>query len=111
MHIVCFLPIKERRGGGVSMDKNWEMKPGNRYIIINADEPYARAIYEVLKAGEIAKGQWPEGQINFETWFEQTYNVTYEEYISYTRFMKAHKDDPVGVNILNRTTKKDILGV
>ena len=32
------------------------MKPGRRYIQINVDEPYAKAIYEVLKAGQIAKG-------------------------------------------------------
>lgn len=44
------------------------MKPGRHYIIVNIDEPYARALYEVLKAGQIAKGQWPEGDISFEEW-------------------------------------------
>lgn len=49
------------------------MKPGHRYFIINIDEPYAKAIYEVLKAGQMAKGQWPEGDIPFETWVKQTW--------------------------------------
>jgi len=49
------------------------MKPGHRYFVINIDEPYAKAIYEVLKAGQMAKGQWPEGDIPFETWVEQTW--------------------------------------
>lgn len=49
------------------------MKPGQRYFIINIDEPYARAIYEVLKAGQIAKGRWPEGDISFEEWIRATW--------------------------------------
>lgn len=43
-----------------------EMKPGREYFIINIDEPYAEEIYEVLKRGQIVKGEWPEGDISFE---------------------------------------------
>jgi len=50
-----------------------EMKPGKRYFIINLDEPYAREIYEILKRGQTAKGQWPEGDISFEEWQRQTF--------------------------------------
>ena len=49
------------------------MKPEQRYFIINIDEPYARAIYEILKAGQIAKGKWPEGDISFEEWIRATW--------------------------------------
>ena len=50
-----------------------EMKPGNRYFVINIDEPYAWKIYDVLKAGQIKKGEWPEGDITFEEWIDQTF--------------------------------------
>jgi len=50
-----------------------ELKPGNEYFIINLDEPYAQEIFEVLKRGQMAKGQWSEGDITFEEWQEQTF--------------------------------------
>ena len=49
------------------------IKPGRKYFLINLDEPYAEEIYEVLKRGQIAKGEWPEGDISFEKWIEQTW--------------------------------------
>lgn len=49
------------------------MKPGNRYIIVNIDEPYAEEIYEVLKRGQEDKGEWPEGDISFEEWVRETF--------------------------------------
>jgi hypothetical protein len=49
------------------------MQPGNRYFIINIDEPYAEEIYEVLRRGQIVKGEWPEGDISFEEWIEETW--------------------------------------
>ncbi len=49
------------------------MKPGREYFIINIDEPYAEDIFEVLKRGQMAKGEWPEGDINFKEWQEQTF--------------------------------------
>jgi len=52
--------------------KKW-MKPGNKYFIINIDEPYAEKIYQVLKEGQIAKGEWPEGDISFEEWVKETF--------------------------------------
>ena len=44
------------------------LKPGRRYFLINLDEPYAEEIYEVLKRGQQAKGEWPEGDISFREW-------------------------------------------
>ena len=52
-----------------------DMKPGHNYFLINIDEPYAEEIYEVLKAGQIAKGEWPEGDISFNEWVRQTWEV------------------------------------
>lgn len=50
-----------------------QIKPGRRYFIINLDEPYAPEIYEVLRRGQIAKGEWPEGDISFKEWEDQTF--------------------------------------
>lgn len=50
-----------------------EMKPGRRYFVINIDEPYAKAIYEVLKHGETVKWAWSEGDISFEEWVKRTF--------------------------------------
>lgn len=55
------------------------MKPGRKYFIINIDEPYAEKIYQALKDGQIAKGEWPEGDISFEGWKKQTFaHIDYE---------------------------------
>ncbi len=59
------------------MEKN--MKSGRKYFIINIDEPYAEQIYDVLKAGQTAKGQWPEGDISFDEWKEQTFGANQSE--------------------------------
>lgn len=57
-----------------------EMKPGEEYFVINIDEPYAEEIFEVLKRGQIAKDKWPEGDITFKEWQEQTFGeMRYEE--------------------------------
>ena len=50
-----------------------EMKPGRKYIIINIDEPYVKAIYEVLKYGEMVKGKWVDGDIGFDEWVKRTF--------------------------------------
>lgn len=55
------------------------MKPEREYFIINIDEPYAKEIFEVLKRGQIAKGEWPEGDITFEEWQEQTFGESREQ--------------------------------
>ena len=54
------------------------MKPGQRYFVINIDEPYAQEIFEVLKRGQLAKGDpqkhWPEGAgISFRQWVALTW--------------------------------------
>lgn len=56
------------------------MKPGRKYFIINIDEPYAEEIYEVLKRGQIAKGEWPEGDMSFAEWKKQTFKEVDEEW-------------------------------
>ena len=53
------------------MLKNMKMR--RDYFIINIDGPYAREIYEVLKRGQAAKGEWPEGDISFEEWKRQIF--------------------------------------
>lgn len=50
-----------------------QMKSGRKYFVINIDEPYAEKIYQVLKEGQIEKGQWPEGDITFEEWIDKTW--------------------------------------
>ena len=56
-----------------------EMKPENRYMIINIDESYAKEVYEILKAGQIEKGEWPEGNISFDEWVGKTWPLSYGE--------------------------------
>lgn len=55
------------------------IKTGREYMFINIDEPYAEEIYEILKRGQMAKGEWPEGDISFEEWQEQTFGVLRKE--------------------------------
>ena len=50
-----------------------KMKPGRKYIIVNINEPYAKQVYEILKKGQIKKGEWPEGDISFEEWKKLTW--------------------------------------
>jgi len=50
-----------------------ELKPGRYYIVVNLDEPYAPELYDVIKRGQTAKGQWPEGDISFREWVEETW--------------------------------------
>lgn len=50
-----------------------EMKPGRQYFIINIDEPYAEEIYEILKQGQMKKGDWPEGNVSFDVWKKLTF--------------------------------------
>jgi len=58
-----------------------QLKPDNLYFVIKINEPYAREIFEVLKAGQIAKDDWPEGDITFEEWVSSTFGQTGQEYI------------------------------
>ncbi|MFA5866893.1 MAG: hypothetical protein WC891_02890 [Actinomycetota bacterium] len=51
-----------------------QMKPGRNYFIIKIDEPYAWKVFDVLKAGQIKKGEWPEGDITFEEWIDKTFS-------------------------------------
>jgi len=53
-----------------------QIKPGRHYIIVNIDEPYAEAVYSVLKCGQIMKEQWPEGDITFKQWVEKTFGFS-----------------------------------
>lgn len=51
------------------------IKPNKRYFIINVDEPYAEKIYSVLKEGQQAKKEWPEGDISFKEWKHLTFET------------------------------------
>jgi rubrerythrin len=53
------------------------MKPNNRYIIVNIDEPYAEEIYEILKKGQLEKEDWPEGDLSFAEWIEETFGTSF----------------------------------
>ncbi len=48
-----------------------KFKPHHLYFVINVDEPYAIDIYELLKKGQMQKGDWPEGDISFIEWIYQ----------------------------------------
>lgn len=50
-----------------------QIKPNNLYFVINVDELYAEKIFEVLKAEQMKLDDWPEGDIDFKTWVEQTF--------------------------------------
>ena len=50
-----------------------EIKEGRCYFIINTDEPYAEAVYAVLKCGQQMKKEWPEGNVSFDEWHRQTF--------------------------------------
>ena len=56
-----------------TLDKYLIIKANNKRFVINIDEAYARDIYEVLKAGQIAKGEWPEGDMSFDEWVRLTW--------------------------------------
>ncbi|HQF36725.1 MAG TPA: hypothetical protein PLL26_03760 [Candidatus Dojkabacteria bacterium] len=58
-----------------------QLKPDHLYMIIDIKEPYIEKIFEILKAGQIEKGDWPEGDIDFKTWVEQTFGREGLEYI------------------------------
>ena len=53
-----------------------QLKPGHYYIVINLDEPYAEDVYEVLKYGQMQKGEdaWPEGDIDYLQWVRRTWS-------------------------------------
>ncbi|HOD61970.1 MAG TPA: hypothetical protein PKG96_07710 [Bacilli bacterium] len=50
-----------------------QLKPDRLYFIINIDESYASRIFEVLKEEETKRGNWPEGDISYREWVEQTF--------------------------------------
>jgi hypothetical protein len=70
--------LKKMKGKGSKRIKQNE----NEYFIINIDEPYAEDIFEILKRGQMAKGEWPEGDISFEEWQEETFGQIREQRMS-----------------------------
>jgi len=50
-----------------------QLKPDHLYMIIDIAEPYAPRIFEVLKEEEIKRCGWPEGDISYREWVEQTF--------------------------------------
>ena len=63
-----------------------EFKEGRRYLICNIDEPYAEAVYSVIKCGQMAKGldAWPEGDISFKEWINLTWKNEKKDYANKT---------------------------
>lgn len=59
-----------------------QLKPDQLYFIIKINEPYAEQIFELLKKGQIEKGDWEEGtDITFTEWVKQTFGQRGLDYI------------------------------
>jgi len=59
-----------------------QLKPDHLYMIIDIKEPYIEKIFEVLKAGQIEKEDWPEGpDITFKEWVHDTFGQEGLDYI------------------------------
>ena len=59
-----------------------QLKADNLYFVIKISENYAEKIFEVLKEEQIKKDDWPEGDITFEEWVEQTFGQQGLDYIN-----------------------------
>jgi protoporphyrinogen oxidase len=60
-----------------------QLKPDELYFVIRINENYAKEIFEVLKKGQIANDDWPEGEdITFEEWVFDTFGNQGLEYIN-----------------------------
>lgn len=62
-----------------------QIKPDHLYMIVDIKEPYIEKLFEVLKAGQIEKEDWPEGNIDFETWVFQTFGQDGLNYLEAAR--------------------------
>lgn len=58
-----------------------QLKPGRLYFVINIDEPYAEKIFQVLKEEQIKMNEWPEGDISYREWVEQTFGTVGLDYL------------------------------
>jgi len=59
-----------------------QLKPDHLYMIVDIKEPYIEKLFQVLKAGQIKKGDWPEGpDITFIQWVGQTFGEDGIKYI------------------------------
>ena len=45
-----------------------QVKSSQAYIVVGIDHPLIENIYEILKCGEMEKGDWRKGDISFEQW-------------------------------------------
>lgn len=60
-----------------------QLKPDHLYFVIDVKEPYAEKIFEVLKAGQLEKDDWPEGKhITFKEWVFDTFGHVGLNYIN-----------------------------
>lgn len=59
-----------------------QIKENELYFVIKINEPYARRIFQVLKEEQIKLGKWPEGDITFEEWVNQTFGKNGLDYIN-----------------------------
>jgi len=58
-----------------------QIKPDHLYFIIDIRESYAEKLFEVLKAGQIEKDDWPEGNITFRQWVHDTFGLEGLDYL------------------------------
>lgn len=60
-----------------------QLKPDQLYFVIRINENYAKKIFDVLKAEQIANNDWPEGpDITFEQWVFNTFGQAGLDYIN-----------------------------
>ena len=60
-----------------------QLKADNLYFVIRVNEPYAEKIFNVLKEGQIANEDWPEGDnITFKEWVFDTFGQQGLDYIN-----------------------------
>jgi hypothetical protein len=60
-----------------------QIKPNHLYMIIDIKEPYIEKLFEILKAGQIEKDDWPEGKdITFKEWIFQTFGQEGLDYLN-----------------------------
>jgi len=62
-----------------------QIKPDHLYMIVDIKEPYIEKLFEVLKAGQIEKEDWPEGDISFEQWVKDTFGQDGLNYLEAAR--------------------------
>ena len=58
-----------------------QLKPDHMYMIVDIRENYIEKLFEVLKAGQIEKNDWPEGNITYREWVKLTFGQDGLDYL------------------------------